>query len=241
MAIVSIVLPLFGESFSGVHLTLCIVCPILVAGPITFVSQKNRARLRTANMELRSAHERLARAHAELAVAHSRLAEKARHDEMTGMLNRESFYASVEAALPTMNSGALLLVDADRFKQINDQHGHLVGDEALRTISKAIDRATGEDALRGRIGGEEFAIFLSGVGIERAGDTAERIRRTVDEARCEGVDGDPLPLSVSIGVTMHRPGSDLSELIRTADERLYAAKRAGRNRIVSEDGIASAA
>ncbi|WP_292170901.1 GGDEF domain-containing protein, partial [Mesorhizobium sp.] len=89
---------------------------------------------------LKSAHRELARAHAQLATAHRRLSEKASRDDMTGMLNRESFFAALDGSRRKSDRGALLIIDADHFKMINDSYGHLTGDDALLLIASAIER-----------------------------------------------------------------------------------------------------
>ncbi|MBO6717875.1 MAG: GGDEF domain-containing protein [Rhizobiaceae bacterium] len=236
-----VLIPLLGGTFDTIALWMCILCPMAIAGPVSFATQVNSKRLADAHDELCKAHERLAVAHADLAEAHSRLAEKARHDDMTGMLNRESFFAALEDARGLVESGTLLIIDADHFKRINDNHGHLTGDDALLAISDAIGLALRKDDLRGRIGGEEFAVFLSGATPAEARQTAERIRREVESIRFKPKNGGLIPLSVSIGAATHRKASTLSELMREADGRLYRAKREGRNRVVFDPDIVKVA
>jgi diguanylate cyclase (GGDEF)-like protein len=241
LAVGALLMPLLGGKLGPVAIWMCILVPLAVAGPSSFWNQLNRKRLADSHHELCKAHERLAIAHADLAEAHSRLAEKARRDDMTGMLNRESFFAALEAARKDVETGTLMIIDADRFKRINDDHGHLTGDDALLAIADAIGLALRKDDLRGRIGGEEFAVFLAGANMAESRRTAERIRLEVERIRFRPKDGPVIPLSVSIGATTHRPGASLSELMREADGRLYQAKRDGRNRVVFEPGITKAA
>lgn len=99
---------------------------------------------------LKNAHRELARAHAQLAAAHRRLAEKASRDDMTGMLNRESFFAALDGSRRKSDRGALLIIDADHFKKINDSFGHLTGDEALLLIASAIERGVRSGDVLGR-------------------------------------------------------------------------------------------
>ena len=99
---------------------------------------------------------------------------------MTGMLNRESFFAALEGSRRKSDRGALLIIDADHFKKINDNFGHLTGDAALLEIAAAISRAIRVGDILGRIGGEEFGAFLVGASDKEAIRVAERIRREVE-------------------------------------------------------------
>lgn len=169
----------------------------------------------------------------ELAIAHDRLAHYAAMDSLTAVLNRGAFTALVEGYLAQTRSdgmrGALLVVDADNFKSINDRFGHDRGDDALRIIAGAIeDKLRGND-LVGRIGGEEFGIFLPGSSAEQAEQVAERIRRGIAEAAF-APDGTAHNLSVSVGGAVFERRLPFSELFRVADQQLYAAKNQGRNR-----------
>ena len=210
---------------AGPALVMCIACPLLIAWPAS-------AWLLWQKKKLRIALEAAETAHARLAEAHRALAEKARRDDMTGMLNRETFFAEVEAARHEAGAGTLLIVDADNFKAINDRYGHLTGDIALLEISTAIRRAVREGDIVGRIGGEEFGVFLAGADRGESLTVAERLRREVAAADFRPAGEARAPLSVSVGGAMHRRGSSLSELLREADRRLYEAKQSGRNRVV---------
>jgi diguanylate cyclase (GGDEF)-like protein len=204
---------------------MCVVCPLVVAWPARgWTLYKGR--------RLRSAHRELTRAHAELAAAHRRLAEKAKLDEMTGMLNREAFFAAIDGTRRKSDRGALLIIDADHFKKINDNYGHLAGDQALREIAAAMARGGRAGDLLGRIGGEEFAAFLPGATLDEAEVVAERIRRAVEAIDFRPDRSAAVPLTVSIGGTYCRPLASVAELMRAADRRLYEAKRKGRNRAV---------
>lgn len=172
----------------------------------------------------------------ELAIAHHELAKYASTDALTSVLNRGAFTTLVEGYLAQVRQseggprGALLLVDADNFKSINDSYGHDRGDDALRIIAGSIKEALRETDLVGRIGGEEFAIFLPGSDRPRAESAAERVRRTIAEAVFMP-DGSIRRLSVSVGGAVFERPMPLIELFRTADQQLYAAKRGGRNRV----------
>ncbi len=158
-------------------------------------------------------------------------------DALTGAASRRAFVATLEsvyAAAPTAPPSALLIVDADRFKEINDRYGHAAGDEVLRQV---VARLRGEvraaDAV-GRLGGEEFGVLLRAVGREEAVRRAEAIRAAVSN-RPVDFEGQALRLTVSVGVAL----LDVARLpsverwLAAADAALYEAKRRGRNRVVA--------
>jgi diguanylate cyclase len=134
--------------------------------------------------------------------------------------------------------GALLVIDVDHFKRINDSFGHECGDEALKLIAQRIKRALREHDLVGRIGGEEFSVLLPGVSHEHALKVAERIRTEVFSTEMM-LAGDHCRLSVSVGGVTFDYNASFSELYRHADQKLYAAKRNGRNRVEMLQGSTS--
>ncbi|MHB1109955.1 MAG: GGDEF domain-containing protein [Devosia sp.] len=172
----------------------------------------------------------------ELAIARHQLAIVASKDSLTSVLNRGGFTTLVDAYLNEVReeerspSGALLVVDADNFKAINDSYGHDWGDEALRIIAHSIAGILRSADLVGRIGGEEFGVFLPESGVPHAEAVAERIRRSVSDAQFVP-DGQRRRLSVSVGGAVFERRLLSSELFRVADQQLYAAKHSGRNRI----------
>lgn len=225
LAIATATTAMIGGRVDGFALVLCVACPLLVAWPASGWTLYQGRRLRIA-------HRELSRAHAELAAAHRRLAEKAKLDEMTGMLNREAFFAAIDGTRRKSDRGALLIIDADHFKKINDNYGHLTGDDALLEISAAISRGVRSGDVLGRIGGEEFAAFLVGATPDEARRVAERIRHEVEMIRFRPDREATVPLTVSIGGTPCPQGATVPELMRAADRKLYEAKRSGRNRTV---------
>jgi diguanylate cyclase (GGDEF)-like protein len=226
--------PALGGAVDGNAILMCTVCPLAIAWPASAYTFRQSERLK-------AAHRDLARTHAQLAAAHRRLADKAAHDDMTGMLNRESFFAALDGSRRKTDRGALLIVDADHFKAINDQFGHLTGDEALLLIAAAIRRGVRSGDVLGRIGGEEFCAFLAGADEGEARHVAERIRREVEIIRFRPVDERTVPLTVSIGGTICGAGATVSELMRSADRKLYEAKHGGRNLAIVDPGFSAAA
>lgn len=172
----------------------------------------------------------------ELAIAHRRLTIYASTDSLTQVMNRAAFSTLVDAYLKEVRSaehrpsGALLIIDADNFKAVNDRYGHDRGDEALVTIAQSIKSMLRAPDIVGRLGGEEFGVFLPGANRDQAERVAERIRTSVNEANfLPG--GTTHQLSVSVGGAVFETRLPFSDLFRLADQQLYAAKQAGRNRV----------
>lgn len=166
---------------------------------------------------------------------HSQLKAQARSDPKTGLLNAGAWQGeadlAVGAARRRRESLAVLLVDIDHFKLVNDTHGHLTGDAMLRTLAAEMRQQVREPDLVGRFGGEEFAILLGGTTAAEACRIAERIRRGSGVVRVLTNDA-LVGVTVSIGVAvLGSHGDDLSELLKAADKALYRAKRTGRDRV----------
>ena len=170
---------------------------------------------------------RLNTAHVALTEAHSALSHKAAHDGLTGLLNRETFLARIHG------SGGFLLIDADNFKIINDTFGHAEGDTALRLISVALRTAAGANGLVGRLGGEEFGVFMPSATAAEAVEVAEQIRAAVAEIEYLPIRSRRHALSVSVGVALASSDADFEQTFRRADANLYDAKAAGRNAVVA--------
>jgi diguanylate cyclase (GGDEF)-like protein len=158
------------------------------------------------------------------AAAEELLREQARRDPVTGLLNRAGFDGELERALAA-GPCAVLFLDLDGFKGINDRYGHSAGDEVLKDVGARLSGLIrGDDALA-RIGGDEFAIVLN----EAECPDAERIAaRVVGElTRPIAVEGEPVTLTASVGVCVSHRGAQAGELLRRADQAMYAAKSTG--------------
>ncbi len=171
--------------------------------------------------------------------AETHLAKLAITDPLTGLANRRRFDEVLEREWRrtgrTGSSLALLMIDADRFKDLNDMFGHLRGDDVLRSLARIIAQSVREtEDLAARYGGEEFAVILPDICEDEAMRVAERIRARTGQERVQASRSVSWDLSVSIGVAFARP--DLSaraiDLIDAADRALYAAKNGGRDRVV---------
>ena len=179
----------------------------------------------------------------ELKRRESELFELATRDALTGVLSRRQILDDLERELARArrygHRCAILLIDADHFKQVNDRCGHQVGDEVLKSIAARISSAIRETDHVGRLGGEEFVVVLADTDLGGAMETAERLRRSIEEivvpVRCprSGAAEAPMRVTVSIGVAQLRPGENADDLYARADASLYGAKASGRNCVVS--------
>ncbi|HEY8329390.1 MAG TPA: diguanylate cyclase [Rhodanobacter sp.] len=167
----------------------------------------------------------------DLLVANRRLDELASTDGLTGVYNRRRFLelAGLERERAQGGSACIALFDLDRFKLINDAHGHLAGDAVIRGVIEVIRQHCHQGDLVGRYGGEEFVLCLPDTSLPLAQDIAERIC-TALAATTVSHDGRSIPVTASIGVAALRPGESIEQWLSRADKALYEAKRAGRNR-----------
>lgn len=174
---------------------------------------------------------------------HRRMEEQlqylATHDALTNIQNRYSFEEALKRAISKGKRGmksALLLLDLDNFKLINDTLGHATGDEILISMVKLLKLNLREGDLLARFGGDEFAVLLEGVSYEEARIVAEKLRRVVCESDLDVITkGTCLSLSISIGICLIEESVDYQRCISLADSALYTAKEKGRNRVISAD------
>lgn len=169
---------------------------------------------------------------------HERVSTQAVTDGMTGLANKRRFEQWMEAELSRRGRFGdpltLILLDIDDFKSVNDEYGHLQGDEALRTVASVLRGVSREIDLPARYGGEEFAMALPRTPKEGALEAAERIRSGIEQATIPGVEGNPsIHVTTSLGIaTIPDDAPEAVSAIEAADRALYAAKRAGKNRAV---------
>lgn len=152
-------------------------------------------------------------------------------DSLTQLLNRRAWNEAAILAMSTLSSRpqALLFLDLDHFKKLNDKRGHAAGDEALVAVADALRQELRPGDLLGRYGGEEFVALVDGAGAEEAMLVATRMCRRIHRLEIP-VDGDRLTLTVSIGVAIRRATDSIDSLVARADQAMYDAKMAGRNR-----------
>ncbi len=169
------------------------------------------------------------------------LRHAATHDALTGLSNRRDFAGALRRAFrECQGSGqplALVMIDIDRFKQINDSLGHRVGDLVLRALAARLNDGFRNVDTIARVGGEEFAVILRGLGRDGAYQVADRVRAAIAAQPINpgGVyEGDPVAVTVSMGVAvLAQDAANIPALVDAADRALYGAKQAGRNRVVA--------
>jgi diguanylate cyclase (GGDEF)-like protein len=151
-------------------------------------------------------------------------------DELTGLPNRRRALAALDAAIANGSGAALLILDIDHFKRINDRHGHAVGDSVLRAITAAWRQQLGPEVTLGRLGGEEFVAVLPGASLAQGRELAERLRRSAAAVDLSGWLAEQR-LTTSVGVTALAPGDTVAAALARADIALYRAKEGGRDRV----------
>jgi len=170
----------------------------------------------------------------EEAIYHAVVTERMARDPLTNAFNRSYLMSTLEKLLPRCQSSkhnlAVIMIDIDHFKKVNDSHGHLVGDEVLRVFSERIRQTLHEDDSLCRLGGEEFVVISEQTALQDAVRIAERIRLTVSSTPFHTQSG-PVIVTCSLGVmTLDPPNvATVDQLLSRADERMYAAKAVGRN------------
>lgn len=160
-----------------------------------------------------------------------RLQDMLDRDRLTKVGTRDYFFRHLDAMEHA--EGAIVMIDIDHFKRINDTHGHLVGDAVLEATAGIIGHMARKDDLVCRFGGEEFVVFLRDAGEGAGHEVAERMRARIAGAALR-VHGTDVPVTASMGLSVHVPGEEFNETIRRADEALYRAKAAGRDKVMVE-------
>ncbi|WP_158541670.1 GGDEF domain-containing protein [Pelagibacterium lacus] len=203
-----LILGTLSQGMDAFGLTAAIVAPLALGGPMVFYTSLK---------------------HYQLEMAYRALEDTASKDSLTKCLNHGAFVDAVGAALAAGDKGgALLVADADHFKSINDRFGHASGDAALKLIVSAIRSVLGSKDLLGRLGGEEFGIYLPEATSAQAQRVADTIRQAITRIEF-GNESESCVLSVSIGGAVATQAMAFNDLFRLADEQLYKVKATGRN------------
>jgi diguanylate cyclase (GGDEF)-like protein len=177
------------------------------------------------------------------AIQKARYFERIRHmayvDGLTGLFNRRYFETRIEEEIERAKrySGPLsvIMFDIDHFKRLNDEFGHLLGDDVLRQVSQIFGQNLRKADVACRFGGEEFAIIVTETKGEDAYSVADKLRKAVAQTVFPGV---PRPVTLTAGVaSFPANGSTRDELVRAADDALYAGKQSGRNRVIAASNI----
>lgn len=170
------------------------------------------------------------------------LRDQATVDSLTGLLNRRAFMdrAEREIALSQRHKQpiSVMMIDIDKFKLINDTHGHDGGDMVLKAMAAACASAFRNTDIYARLGGEEFSGLLPVTGMAEAMIVAERLRKVIANAefKMDWKSYEPIPFTISIGVAQTDSTESIAEVLKRADTALYAAKEAGRNRVIASSG-----
>jgi diguanylate cyclase (GGDEF)-like protein len=170
---------------------------------------------------------------ADLQKARDALNDLAHTDALTGVLNRRAFMAALDAQMRSSRwPAAVLMVDLDHFKSVNDRFGHGCGDDVLQEVARRCRSAVRVSDAVGRIGGEEFAILMPGCATAQAREAADRVCAAVRAHPVDCSDRTSIPVSASVGgsAAFEVPASG-EEWLRRADEALYRSKAAGRDRV----------
>ncbi|MCP4969591.1 MAG: GGDEF domain-containing protein [Arcobacter sp.] len=158
-------------------------------------------------------------------------------DALSGVRNRRSFYESCSPMITYTRrenkSLAVLMIDIDKFKLINDIHGHSIGDEIIRIMAKRSEKSLRKSDIFGRLGGEEFAAVLPNTSKRGALQAAENLRKEIEEAEYNSPKNEKIKFTISIGVALLRSDDpDLKSILHRADLALYEAKKNGRNKVI---------
>jgi diguanylate cyclase (GGDEF)-like protein len=215
MALLSVPIgPRFGS-----YLLMTVVIPLAVSMPVTGVIVKLLREVEDARRSLQ---------------------QQAWRDELTGLLNRRRFAELAQRELQLARRSnqplALAMVDIDDFKFVNDRHGHAAGDEVLRAVSRAAASALRATDLSARWGGEEFALLLPGTTGAAALAVLARTSQGVRSLEVALEGGAHVSCTVSVGVATLQPGEAFDTLVSRADRAMYAAKLAGKDRVVLDEG-----
>ncbi|WP_445620538.1 diguanylate cyclase domain-containing protein [Kushneria sp. Sum13] len=213
-----------------------VMIAIVIMGPAMFANRalENERRRHFLLVEREQLRQR------QLAEQRDMLGRLAALDPLTDLANRRGFHAGLASDLDRLAPGALVamaMIDIDHFKAYNDHYGHAAGDEALRRVAQALADAARPAGRAGRMGGEEFAVFVTGLPGNELALYAERLRASVQRLMLVHHHSTTASvMTISVGVALGTAGtSETAELLGAADAALYRAKAAGRNRVVIED------
>lgn len=205
-----------GLEIPKAYWALGFACPALISGLVSFRFVRQ--------------NERIAQMHEALRQSYRDLEVMSQTDQLTKVLSRSGFFQRADP-LCAAGSGRLLLLDMDHFKAVNDRYGHEVGDQALKAAADAMRKEIGADGIVGRLGGEEFAIYLPEASEHGALQVAEQIRKNVEASNLKDPNGQAVRITASIGIAEMTARSSLADGLRMADLAMYRAKSDGRNRV----------
>ena len=222
--LILISVPLFGDTYQTSMFINGIIGCYSIGSPVSYYCMRQTEKYKAALKREEELHE-------QLLAAHQQLKTRSRLDMMTGLLNRECFFTELESHKQQNldQTSSVVLLDVDHFKRINDTWGHQAGDQALILIAQTILDIVGPNILAGRIGGEEFGIFLPHDDGSEAIALAEAIRIAVDRLEFFPTPNLQEGLSISSGVASASNKVATTDVFHRADSMLYQAKADGRN------------
>ncbi|WP_435102601.1 GGDEF domain-containing protein [Arhodomonas sp. AD133] len=210
-----------------------------IVGQLRSFSARQNERLQSAEAEARELRERLREAEAETTRLRRSVMEhksRAAVDGLTGIPNRQAYDERFDTELARRDRHsldlALVVTDIDHFKRINDQHGHMAGDRVLGGVAATLRENVRASDFIARYGGEEFVVLLPETAGDGGREVAEKLRRAVREQAYEVTPGEPVQVTLSAGVTEVQSGDTRTTAFERADQALYDAKRAGRDRVM---------
>jgi len=206
-------------------INMAFLIPWAITIPLGFHMSKQRFKLVGLTNRLKEVQNNLRQ-------ANKALEQRANFDGMTGLLSRDSFFGQLEQMRADEKANVLMIVDVDHFKKINDNFGHPIGDQALILLGKVFRKTLRKNDLVGRIGGEEFGIFLPETSAPEGQIIGEIIRHEIENTIFEPYHNMRHVITVSIGVTDVAPHQERGALMGNADTALFTAKRRGRNQVV---------
>ncbi|MFB9951293.1 GGDEF domain-containing protein [Rhizobium puerariae] len=217
--------PMMGGQVAGAGLVMTIVCPLAISIPASALHFWQAERIRRAEAVASEALRKLA-------IAYEELRLQSRRDSLTGLLNRGAFLEELGTFSRQGVTGALIFLDLDHFKSINDRHGHAIGDEVLRQTGQILAAYQGQFDIAGRLGGEEFALFQGSLTVNAMLRRCKELRELIERMDLQPA-GTEVPVSASMGAIHCGTGFDPTDCLKAADINLYEAKALGRNRVVS--------
>jgi len=202
---------LVGAKSDGITIFVRIILPLIIAFPIAIV--------------LFAKIEKLDKAYRELLKQARELQKHANTDPLTGLLNRRSFEAQFDTAMAHRSGGKFIIADVDFLKTINDQYGHLTGDDAIISAARALEIILGDECLIARIGGDEFCAFVPRSRVEKINQLVKEINEAATSEFKSRSGLENFPLSISVGSQRCSPGTTFREVIAQTDSELYRKKR----------------
>lgn len=154
---------------------------------------------------------------------------QSQHDALTGLYNKGEISKIIQEQL-SLNDFILILLDIDYFKKVNDNYGHIIGDNVLKLVANLIEQNAKHKDYIGRFGGEEFALILNDTSLEQGIEAAEKLRRLIENSVLDA-NGIQISVTVSMGITVCKQHEPFEHAYVRVDQLLYAAKRNGRNRV----------